>query len=42
MSTIFMNLENSNPADAHRLSLKMDMQRADKRVALSYLTIYYT
>ena len=46
MDTIFMNSENSKTSDPHRLFLKnsdkIDLQRNDKYVALSNLSIYYT
>ena len=46
MNTIFMNSENSETSDPHRLLLnltdKIDLRRKDKYIALSYLSIYYT
>ena len=46
MCSIFMNSENSKTSDVRRLKLnltdKIDLQRGDKRVALSDLSIYYT
>ena len=46
MCLIFMNSENSKTSDVRRLKLnltdKIDLQRGDKRVALSDLSIYYT
>ena len=46
MCSIFMNSERSKTSDVHRLRLnltdKIDLQRRDKRVALSDLSIYYT
>ena len=43
---MFMNSKNSKTSDQHSLVLKltdkMDLQRDNKRVALSDLTIYYT
>ena len=45
MSTTFINLENSKASDLYRLVLnlidKMNIKRGDKRVALSYFSIYY-
>ena len=44
--TIFMNSENSEISDIHRLLLnlsdKINLKRSDKYVALSKLRIYYT
>ena len=46
MNTIFMCSENSKTSDPHRLSLKLtvklDLRRKDKYIALSNLSIYYT
>ena len=46
MDTIFMNYENSETSDRHRLLLnlsdKTNLKRSDKYVALSNLSIYYT
>ena len=46
MDTIFMNSENSETSDPHRLLLnllgKINLKRSDKYVALSNLSIYYT
>ena len=46
MNTIFMNSENSETSDPHRLLLnltdKTNLKRSDKYVALSNLSIYYT
>ena len=46
MDTIFMNAENSKTSDHHRsllnLSDKINLDRSDKYVALSNLSIYYT
>ena len=46
MYTIFMNSENSKTSDPHRLSInltdKINIERRDKYVALSNLSIYYT
>ena len=46
MNTIFMNFENSETSDRHRLSLiltdKIDLRQKDKYIALSNLSIYYT
>ena len=44
MDTLFMNSENSNTSDPHRLNLsdKINLQRSDKHNALSNLSIYYT
>ena len=41
MSTIFVNSENSKTSDVLNLTEKMDLQRGDKRVALSDLIVYY-
>ena len=45
MNTIFMNSENSETSDPHRLLLnltdKTNLKRSDKYVALSNLSIYY-
>ena len=45
MITIFMNSENSQTSDPHRLLLntsdKINFKRSDKYVALSNLNIYY-
>ena len=44
MSTVFMNSENSKTSDAQRLRLnladKMNLQRGEKCVALSDVSIY--
>ena len=46
MDTLFMNSENSEISDCHRLLLnlsdKINLKRSDKYVALSNLSIYYT
>ena len=46
MSTIFMNPENSNTFDPHRLLLNLTdkryLRRKDKYIALSNLSIYHT
>ena len=46
MNTIFMNSENSKTYDCHRLLLnlsdKINLERSDKYLALSNLSIYYT
>ena len=46
MNNIFMNSENSNTSEPHRLSRnltdKIDQRRKGKYVALSNLRIYYT
>ena len=46
MDTIFMNSENSETSDPHRLLLsltdKINSKRSDKYVALSNLSFYYT
>ena len=46
MNTIFMNSENSQTFDPHRLLLnltdKIDLRKKDKYIALSNLSIYYT
>ena len=46
MNTIFMNSENSQAFDPHRLLLnltdKIDLRKKDKYIALSNLSIYYT
>ena len=46
MSTTFMNLENSENSDAHKLRQnltdKIDLRRGYNRVTLSKLNIYYT
>ena len=46
MNTLFMNSENSEISDPHRLLLnltdKIDLRRKDKYIALSNLNIYYT
>ena len=45
MDTIFINFENNETSDPHRLLLnlsdKTDLKRSDKYVALSNLSIYY-
>ena len=45
MDTIFMNSENSETSNPHRLLLnlsdKINLMRSDKYVALSNLSIYY-
>ena len=44
--TVFMNSENSETSDSHRLLLilsdKIDLKRSNKYVALSNLSIYHT
>ena len=46
MNTIFMNSENSQTFDPHRLLLnltdKIDLKNKDKYITLSNLSIYYT
>ena len=46
MDTIFMNSENSKASDPHRLLLnltdKINLQKSDKYVVLSNLSINYT
>ena len=46
MNTVFMNSKNSETSDPHRLLLnlteKINLQRSNKYVALSNLSIYYT
>ena len=46
MDTIFMNSQNSEASDPHKLLLsltdKVNLKRSDKCVALSNLSIYYT
>ena len=46
MDTIFMNSENSEPSDSHRLLLnltdKVNLTRSNKYVALSNLSFCYT
>ena len=46
MNTIFMNSENSETSDPHRLLLnltdKIVLRRKEKYIALSNLSIYYT
>ena len=46
MNTIFMNSENSKTSKPHVLILKLtdklDLRRAEKSIALSNLSIYYT
>ena len=46
MDTIFLNAGNSTTSDPHRLECnlkdKMDLQRCNKHVALSNLSIYDT
>ena len=46
MDTIFMNSENSKTSEYHvlvlKLTEKLDLRRAQKTVALSNLSIYYT
>ena len=46
MDTIFMNSENSKTSEPHVLILKVtdkqDLRRAEKKVVLSNLSIYYT
>ena len=46
MDTIFMNSENSKTSEPHVLILKLtdklDLRRAEKIIALSSLSIYYT
>ena len=46
MDTIFMNSENSNTSDLRKLLLnvsnKIDLNRSDKYVSLSNLSILYT
>ena len=45
-NTIFMNSENSKTSEPHvlifNLTDKLDLGRAEKSVALSHLSIYYT
>ena len=45
MSAVFMNSENSKTSDAHRVRFNlmniMDLERGDKHVAFSDLSIYY-
>ena len=45
MDTIFINFENNETSDPHRLLLnlsdKTDLKGSDKYVALSNLSIYY-
>ena len=44
--TVFMNSENSETSDSHRLLLilsdKIDLKRSNKYVALSNLSMYHT
>ena len=46
MNTVFMNSKNSETSDPHSLLLnlteKINLQRSNKYVALSNLSIYYT
>ena len=46
MNTLFMNSKNSKTSDPHRLSLnltdKINLERTDKYVALSNLSMFYT
>ena len=46
MNTVFMNSENSETSDPHRLLFNLtdniDLRRKDKYIALSNLSIYYT
>ena len=46
MNTVFINSENSETSDPHRLLLnltdKIDWRRKDKYIALSNLSFYYT
>ena len=46
MNTVFINSENSETSDPHRLLLnltdKIDLRRKDKYIALSTLSFYYT
>ena len=46
MNTIFMNSENSKTSKPHVLILKLtdklDLRKAEKSIALSNLSIYYT
>ena len=46
MNTVFINSENSETSDPHRLLLnltdKIDLRRKDKYIALSNLSFYYT
>ena len=46
MDTIFMNWENCKTSEPHVLILKLtdklDLRRAEKIIALSSLSIYYT
>ena len=46
MDTVFMNSKNSQTSNLHRLLLKLRdkirLNRSDKYVALSNLSIYYT
>ena len=45
MDTIFMNFKNSETSDPHRLLLnltyKINLERSDKYVALSNISIYF-
>ena len=45
MDTTFMNSENSKTSDPHRvllnLTVKLNLKRSDKYVALSNLSVYY-
>ena len=46
MDTIFMNSENNKTFNSHRLllnlSVKIDLKKSDRFVALSNLSMYYT
>ena len=46
MDTIFINSENSRTSESHvlvlKLTVKLDLRRGQKSVALSNLGIYYT
>ena len=46
MNTIFMNSENSKTSNSHvlilKLTNKLDLRIAEKVIALSNLSIYYT
>ena len=46
MNTVFMNSENSSNSEYHvlllKLTIKLDLRRGQKSVALSNLSIYYT
>ena len=46
MGTIFMNSKNSKTSKPHvsifKFPNKLDLRRGENRIALSYLSIYYT